>query len=239
MRGQLTVLKSLSDQCRSTLMKTRDMQGEYVKTVREMNLLKRSNRELKETIERGKRKMSRLEKKATAANAEAVEKRTKEHIEQIREMISRVREESGSIQGKVTAMKSEMDKEVRRSVTEMGMRISDISESKKVVEREKARVENKLKNVMKDYQMMSLALNRFQQRIAVLEKQKQGFIQLIQQIQQGVDQQVPSDLDPRPQRAPHRRAARDQVDPERLLGREPAADPRTGRVQIQAVVPRK
>lgn len=171
-------------------MKTRDMQGEYVKTVREMNLLKRSNRELKETIERGKRKISRLENKATAANAEAVEKRTKEHIEQIREMISRVREESGSIQGKVTAMKSEMDKEVRRSVTEMGMRISDISESKKVVEREKARVENKLKNVMKDYQMMSLALNRFQQRIAVLEKQKQGFIQLIQQIQQGVDQQV-------------------------------------------------
>jgi chromosome segregation ATPase len=188
-RSQLTVLRGLSSQCRSTLLKTRELRGDYMKMMREKNELGRTNKEMEQRLRRKDKYITQLKGKLEDNNRK---QRENEQVEGLKKAVEEIKIERDMLRKEVEHVKDKMQKEVKRSVTEMGMRVSDISENKKTIEREKNKLERKLKNIGKDYQMMSMALNKHQQKLIIMEKERQGLIQVIHQMKEGVDQQVKS-----------------------------------------------
>ena len=79
---------------------------------------------------------------------------------------------------------------MKRTTTEMGMRVSDILEHKKELERNNKNLKNKIKNISKDFNLMNMGINQQKQKIMILEKEKQALLHIINQMREGVDQEV-------------------------------------------------
>ena len=186
------VIKGLSDQCRGSLLKTRDLKGNYVKTVREKNLLERKNRDLVKEVARKEKKLERESRESR----KEIRKKVEGHLKEIGEVVEGLKKEKNELAEKVAEMKEEMAKEVKRSVTEMGMRVSDILQSKKEVEARNLVLHNKVKNLLKDIQMMKTGFVNQNKRISVLEQEKKVLVNMIEQMKQGVDQEVNLTEDP-------------------------------------------
>ena len=135
-------------------------------------------------------KIKNLENMRNTEKNDKFQQKLEKKINEVKALIQIIKDEKARLKEEMIKSREDLEKEMKRKVTEMSMRVSDMQEQKKLTEKTNSKFQERMRQLSKEGQVIKTANLSLQQRVKILEQEKLVLIQLVEQMKEGVDQEV-------------------------------------------------